>query len=289
MMNWLTQWKALSDRIAGIIEAGSLYYRTQVRTSDDPYGTVKNQLLPRFQRLFVDLEAFVDRHGAALPPGARTVIVDFIDSNRGLFTNPAMTPEATAKSALPALAGFKAEFQYQVADLEVIAQRRVERAFQHLQRSIVADPEVKARWQAAFEKGETSCEGLGAAHLLLHGVWAFKVSGEGERTDLVLQDPLDDMDEVQRSAEALVLTEWKKAPTPELAGEKARQGKAQAEAYSAGVLGGLELAYTRYVVVLSEDWANLPDDESDGVLTYRYVGIAVRPSTPSRRAARKAS
>ncbi len=286
MMNWLTQWKALSDRIAGIIEAGSLYYQTQIRSSEDSYSTVKKQLLPRFRRLFKELEDFVDRHDAALPPGARSVVADFLDSNRDLFTNLALAPEAVVKSALPTLAGFKAEFQYQIADLEVVAQRRVERAFQHLQRSIVADPEVRARWQAAFDDGETTCEGLGAAHLLLHGIWAFKVSGTGGRTDLVFQQPLDDLDEVQRSAEALVLTEWKKAPTAKLAPERARQGRTQAEAYSEGVLGGLELAYTRYVVVLSEDWVDLPDDESDGVLTYRYVGIAVRPSTPSRRAAR---
>ena len=50
---------------------------------------------------------------------------------------------------------------------------------------------------------------FGGAHLLLHGIWAFKVHTPEERTDLVLQEPIRDYDEVERAAEALVLTEWK--------------------------------------------------------------------------------
>lgn len=284
-MNWLTQWKALSARTAGLLEAGSLYYQSQVRSSDDPYGTADKQLLPRFKRLYEDLDVFSDDHLPALPRGASTVLTEFLTSNRGLFTKPPMTADATVRPALTALAGFRAEFEYQIADLDVVAQRRVARAFLHLQRSIVADAEVRAKWERAFQEGETACERLGAVHLLSHGIWAFKVSGEGERTDLVLQEPIVDK-EVLAVAESLVLTEWKKAEKQGDAVNKARVGRNQAKAYSVGVLAGVELSAVRYVVVVTSDWDELPDDESDGQITYRYVGIAVSPAAPSRSAAR---
>lgn len=126
-MNWRTEWRALDARISGILEAGTLYFQGQVRSSEDPYGTAKSQLLPRFARIFTDLEAFHSSASPGLPTGASTVLGDFLDKNKPLFTSPSMTPEATVKAVLPTLAGFRAEFQYQVADLEVTTQRRVER------------------------------------------------------------------------------------------------------------------------------------------------------------------
>lgn len=89
-----------------------------------------------------------------------------------------------------------------------------------------------------------------------------------------------------QSAEALVLTEWKRAPSSGDVADKAREGRSQAQSYAAGVLGGLELASVRYVVVVTEDWTDpLPDEIGEGV-TYRYLGIAVKPSSPSRRSRR---
>src|SRR5260221_1264020 len=43
----------------------------------------------------------------------------------------------------------------------------------------------------------------------LHGIWAFKVSATGERTDLVPGEKLEITPQVEAASEALVLTDWK--------------------------------------------------------------------------------
>ena len=130
--------------------------------------------------------------------------------------------------------------------------RIVERAFIHLQRSIVVDPSVKKLWTEAYDGGEVRCEGLGAVHLLLHGIWAFKASATGERTDLVLGQPLTDLSQAEASAEALVLTEWKVIRNSKELDTKAEQAYRQASAYVKGVLAGFELAECRYLVLVSK-------------------------------------
>jgi hypothetical protein len=85
-----------------------------------------------------------------------------------------------------------------------------ERAFVHLNRSIVVYAAVQRNWKEAYSAGETECEKFGAVHLLAHGIWAFKVDGASGRTDLVYQEPLLDLLNVRRSGDGLVMTEWKK-------------------------------------------------------------------------------
>ena len=61
-----------------------------------------------------------------------------------------------------------------------------------------------------------------------------------------------------------------------------QRAKEQAALYASGSLAGFELAGCRYLVVVSEDRVNVPEDvETDGVL-HRHINIAVDPSTPSR-------
>jgi len=162
-------------------------------------------------------------------------------------------------------------------------QRITERAFIHLQRSIVVDPSTGLRWQEAYHSGEVNCEKLGGIHLLLHGIWGFKASGTGERTDLVLGQPLIDLSEVEASADALVLTEWKVVRSRNKTETKAKQAYQQASAYVVGVFGGLELAEFRYLVLVSEDVLDRLPDLHEGSVTYRHINIAVSPKTPSKR------
>jgi hypothetical protein len=62
------------------------------------------------------------------------------------------------------------------AGSEAPRRSRVERAFEHLNRSLVVDGDLKGRWLRAFMEREEECEKLGAVHLLQHGVFAFKPS-----------------------------------------------------------------------------------------------------------------
>jgi hypothetical protein len=157
-----------------------------------------------------------------------------------------------------------------------------ERAFVHLKRSIVADSDLREKWKQSFKNGELACEKLGGSHLLLHGVWAFKVDAQGGRTDLILGEPITDLAEAERSAEALVLTEWKVARSDSELSQKLSDAKNQASKYSAGVLAGFELARYRYLVVVTERDVKMPLDDDNGDFVYRKINIAVDPRPPSR-------
>jgi len=107
------------------------------------------------------------------------------------------------------LAAFDTEMSFLLSDVQQHLRSRSERAFAHLQRVIVVDQQFREKWKSALREGEVACEKLGAVHLLLHGIWAFKVDAAGERTHLVFQDPAGDLLAEQHYADALVLTEWK--------------------------------------------------------------------------------
>lgn len=126
------------------------------------------------------------------------------------------------------------------------------------------------------------CEKLGAVHLLLHGIWAFKVDAAGGRTDLVFQEPAGDLIDEQRYVAGFVLTEWKKAASAEDAPKRFEEARKQAQRYAAGVLAGSELRGYRYAVVVSPHQVEVPDPLLKNGVVYQHINIAVNPKTPSR-------
>lgn len=174
-----------------------------------------------------------------------------------------------------------------LTDFTAHARRLSERAFVHLQRSIVVDESVRQRWQQAFRAGEVACEKLGALHLLQHGIWAFKVYAPGERTDLIFQEPLREA-EPEKAAEALVLTEWKIVYASSELDAKISEARMQADRYGTGCLGGLELAGYRYLVMVTEKHMKMPADSQEGNVVLRHLNIAVDPDPPSIDARRRA-
>jgi hypothetical protein len=180
------------------------------------------------------------------------------------------------------LVSFRAEFEYHLSDTAAVAMRLSERAFVHLQRSIVVDSELRRKWIEAFNKDEPACEKLGPVHPLLHGIWAFKVNTEGERTDLVFNEPIRESSSVERTAEALVLTEWKRVLSQIETEAKAAQARKQAARYTVGALGGVELAGYRFIVLVSKEHLTLPEDQSENGIRYQHINIAVDPKSPSK-------
>jgi hypothetical protein len=180
------------------------------------------------------------------------------------------------------LAAFETEMSFILSDVQESIRARSERAFSHLQRSIVVDASFREKWQEAFKNGEVACEKLGAVHLLLHGIWAFKVDAAGARTDLVFQEPAGDLTKAQRYADGFVLTEWKKANPKDDPGRRFDEARLQAGRYSQGALAGSELTSYRYAVVVSRQEVEVPDDLRESGVVYRHINIAVDPRTPSR-------
>jgi hypothetical protein len=217
-------------------------------------------------------------------------LVAFVNANDAYFRGIAATSDERFQRVvfcLTALRSLQSDVEYLLADTNVIARNPTNRAFLHLQRLIVADGGIRITWQKAYEDGETACERLGANHLLLHGIWAFKTDAAGERTDLVLGGKLQLTPEIESAADSLVLTEWKLVHSYADLERKSVEALKQARLYGTGSLAGFELAARRYLVMVSKNRLEMPPDRAESNLVYEYRNIAVEPSRPSREAKQK--
>lgn len=280
MSMWKTEWNALSARIEGLVEATKFLLLT-VRTGESDNFGMTDELLRTAREIVHDVKKFGGNFEPQIPAEAMKCLANLVQPYEQRLTRANGLPGI--QGVITLLASFRSEFNYLLNDIDVVGQSLVSRAFAHLQRSIIADPEVAKRWQAGFNRGETACEKLGAAQLLLHGIWAFKASAEGERTDLVLGSKLSVDDRVRGAAETLVLTEWKLVRDAMAVNTQAERGLKQALRYSSGILAGFELSSRRYIVLVSEDLLAVPTTTDEKQVVYEYVNIAVSPSVPSAK------
>lgn len=288
-MNWSIEWQALSGRIKGLLDAAAFFYQALHHSSEDPRSVKKKILLNEAEKIFANLKAFSKKYQSALPEIAVACLVEYLEKPEfaaGDFFTPTSNYEnANVQFALTSLAAFQAEFSYIIAETQLVMRKITERAFVHLQRCIIVDEDVRRKWKDAFNRHETYCEKLGALHLLSHGVWAFKADAiVGGKTDLILNEPLHSMSPIERSADALVLTEWKLVKSPDLLQDKIQEALKQAEIYVSDVTGGIELRNYRYLVMVSEGRLEMPDEILRGVIRYRNINIAVSPGHPSKDA-----
>jgi hypothetical protein len=284
-MSYIEQWKALSSRIRGLMQVGELHAHYLTVRSSDTYGRAK-RLRDHSASILTALTTFRDRFQHVLPSEASDVIIRFLGEVtpfiRGDDNGTPDTRQEQVWAALVMLAGFETEMSFVLSDTQQHIRARSERAFAHLQRLIVVDQTTRAQWQAAFKEGEVACEKLGAVHLLLHGIWAFKISATGERTDLVFQETVSDLTAEERYADGLVLTEWKTAAPGDNAGQRFADARSQARRYAQGALAGNELTAYRYAIVVSSQHVPVPADTADGTVVYRHINVAVDPQSPSR-------
>lgn len=281
-MSWRVEWKAISDKTEGLLEAGRFFLQVYSVQASDSYGVIRNELIPHAKNIFNIINKFSKDYATSISPAARECLYKFINSYREKFDAKGIDGIEGLKLYFTILASFRTEFSFQISDISITTKRLVERAFIHLQRSIVADSSIRERWKEAYELREEACEKLGGAHLLLHGIWGFKASAEGERTDLVLGEPLKDIAQIENAAEALILTEWKVVRDKGELQKKINVAFHQAERYAAGILSGFELASYRYLVIVSENVLEMPTDKEKDGITYRHINIAVDPKSPSK-------
>lgn len=277
---WRTEWDALSARIAAFNEAANSLLLTG-GPRQEFFGA--NELAESGKRIVEHLRQFHEVHGRSIPDSAARSLAEWTAQTRNW--GGGIAPHSQVQHLTTVLAALRAEMNHLLTSVDAIGCRLVTRAFQHLQRSIIADGSVRASWQQAFQDGEVACEKLGACHLLLHGIWAFKVASKGERTDLVLGEPLRITETVRAAAEVLVLTEWKVFKAQMRLAELCQRARKEAGLYASGVLAGFELGSRRYVVVVSQDRQTMPEPEPYGDAVYEYVNVAVAPANPSADAA----
>jgi hypothetical protein len=283
-MSYVGQWSALSNRIKSMITAG-----TAALERRDALGSVA-LIRGQSRQVFNAIKEFRASFGPSLSTSAAACIENFIKDSAPVVTGDegSLTPEMHREyvsSILTRFEVFEGEMTYHLSDTQAVIQARSELAFVHLQRQIVVDSDIQKKWQKAFSEREERSEALGAVHLLSHGIWAFKAQAEGGRTDLVLQEPID-LEKAQRVAQGLVLTEWKKAGSPEEAQKKFAEARDQARRYvgGIGVFASNELRGYRYAVVVTEKDVPVPNNYEDpkDKIIYRHINIAVEPRTPSK-------
>lgn len=291
-MTWQREWQAIAESISDFSDICKGQVAALHAKSSDDLGTMSNIIVPMAEDIVTRVCILRDRYKLQLPGKALERIENF--TKNVMFTAGGLS--SSLKKSPTSVSHFsvicqrlRSDVNYFTSDLEGTMLRLTERAFLHLQRSIVADPDIRDRWGRAFSIGEVACEKLGSTHLLLHGIWSFKVHGEGERTDLVLGEPITNtnMSDVELSAEGLVLTEWKVATQQDMS-QKHVQALTRAQLYGRGVLAAIELKSYRYLVLVSEDvLKDIPSDHEEGGIIYRTVNIAVNPSSPSKVARRR--
>jgi hypothetical protein len=282
-MNWIERWRAISARIIGLIEATNFLLRTY-RIENQNTGEV-GRLLGELREIQEELIKLRDEYDTQMPPLAVAALSHFC-SKRSSDSSP--SGSTTELQLLAGVQVFRAKFDYLIRDSEIEVRNATELAFHHLQRLIVVDEDTRKKWKRAYAEGETSCEKLGAVHLLAHGIWAFKVRGGQAETDLVYGETGGmTAGQIGRSARAMVLTEWKIVRNAKDAQKKAAEARRETDEYEAGVLGDLELKRTRYIILVGDRQNRTPSDlEQHGVL-YRHIWIPVEPESPSRAARRR--
>ncbi|WP_237081925.1 hypothetical protein [Myxococcus xanthus] len=251
--------------------------------------TAKHEL----RDLYALLKQFNTQFKSHLHPGAQEALDNFIcaaDADMEFQGSGSTSAEGVFHMACR-LSTVRAQVDYFLTDKNARARRAVDRAFTHLQRSLVADVDIQTKWMRALQeaRAEEACEKLGAVHMLLHSIWAFKANSTGGKTDLVLGQALIEREAAQ-VADAMVLTEWKVVRAGDAPIKKAREAHVQAERYSGETLAGFELATYRYLVLVSTDFLiPTPTIPSQQGITYEVRNIAIQPSSPSAMAAKAAS
>jgi len=282
MQGLRSTWRNISAYVQAVMDAARLNSALAIDPSDQ--FTARNDyfLMPAFRDAWTQILGFCRANKGVLPPTATQIVEDYQLILEQLVINKSATPTGLL-DIINAVCAARSRLDFVLSASEEPLKRLVERAFVHLQRAIIVDADVAKKWQSAFAaaRAEESCERLGAIHLLSHGVWAFKAYSEKERTDLILGTPVD-VGEAERSAEAMVLTEWKVARTEVEVQSRAEQARRQARIYSGSSLAGFELCWVRYLVIVTSNRLPMPPDQREGDILYRVTNVAVDPSTPSK-------
>lgn len=276
-------WSAVAARLEAVERMSSIYAGFLGNTSAKTLKGADEAIHASCMAVWHDMLRFRQDFGGVVSAADaaldRFKVENSVDATEGYDDNFNRTRVLVLK-----LIGLGAEVSHALRDRSEQIRSASELAFKHLQRLIVVDAELRQKWVNAFDAGETYCEKVGAAHLLWHGILAFKVDAAGGRTDLVYEEPM--MTDELAGVRGVVLTEWK--VTGGDGAHEFRVAEKQAENYATGVLGGLELASHRYLVVVSKKQVLLPPDKVLKNVTYRHINIAVDPESPSKASQRLA-
>lgn len=133
---WLTRWNAISGRIHGLRSTTSLFFASLTPNGRDLSQIGSTHLVPAAKEIVEELQSFHHAFREVLPPNGRGALDDFLKTANKLCDG--VSTPALARATL-ALASIQDALDFHLAGSEAVGRSITERAFEHLQRSIVAD------------------------------------------------------------------------------------------------------------------------------------------------------
>ena len=309
MNNYTEEWQFICIRIEELESAiknfllvESAFIKKPIDEKDEEELNFFSQIIsPAFVKIFDDVKQWQEKNKLFLPVEINNIVENYLKPDKfhnsgnawfdwkrcveklGKIENIGSVVSVRLRTACQAalsIVSLKFQINSHLKNSELKIKNLTELGFEHLRRTIAVNDDVKNKWQ--LSKNEVQCEKMGAIHLLSHGIWAFKAYGEKGRTDLVYNEPLErHMDSINRSAQGLVLTEWKKVTEATLQNEAEKARKQLIKYSNAGVLGGIELKNTRYVILIIDKTQEIIEDWYDSNICYRHIIIETDPYLPS--------
>jgi hypothetical protein len=291
---YVVEWKNISRDIESILDL--LKVVTFESPDNGKRSESNNKILRYCKEIFRNVEQFKLTFEKKLPQHVTNLLVKFFEPD-GVMEhfaaidqpNNGRTPAEILRTVLIELSLLNQTVSYFINDPQTYLLKSVEIAFAHLQRILMADEDYASRWKKK-SNGEVDFEKLGGLHFLSHKIWAFKANSEKERTDLVIQEAMNETDPLYESAEGMVLTEWKVADEKNYE-KQIEAAKNQAICYKFGSLYPLELSGYCFIVIVSEKHLGLPLNrcEEIGGVKFRVINLAYNRDNPSKESAKKKS
>ncbi len=274
-MHWVEDWRALAARIEGLLRAVEFYSGLTDAGRTDLLQVLGHSIYPEATDITTELQSFLGKHESMLPDTARAALRAYLDKNWSQGLNHGQVGSI-----------HRWRYYFRVLNMRSAILKRLRGVRSSLLSNTFGDRLRSTLTFVSFgkqpSKKERSCEKLGAVHLLGLGIWAFKISGAGAATDLVLNEPIEDeRGLIDQTGRTMALTEWKLVRRNDQLEAKALEARVQASQYAAGLLGPLELKTTRYAVLVTSSALAPPPNVHDGGVRYRHIVLPVDPETPS--------
>lgn len=233
-MDWKAKSTAVLGHIRGVIEINKYIAEIFQANSSNIKSHFEGSIEPSIKQIRNELEVLLKFDD--LPHGAKVAITKFLQTTYALNNRT----HENLLQILP-LMTCCSELEYAISDTETQIRSSAECAFMHLQHLIKDDENVRDKWGAAYDKGETECENLGKLHLLWHGLYTFKIgdkSSDGAQTDFAYRDNPKD---IGRAVSGIVLTEWKMVRDIKKLNDIVLGARVQLGEYKSGILAHIEL------------------------------------------------
>src|ERR1700733_3712221 len=159
-------WEPLSARIRALVDTGRFAANIFGNYNDNrvmnAFGNHAKAILSDLNALANSMEEEQSLKGAEA--SARTAITRVSNEVTPLLYETGNTGDLwkiNVRASLVLLAALEGEVTYILRDSQEGIRSLTERAFEHLNRTIVVDSSFRERWQAAYQHNEPACEALG--------------------------------------------------------------------------------------------------------------------------------